>query len=143
MVTLRLKKCVAKFHSGDVYRRRRLQMKYICSMALFIVALCYSCAELAFAQTPFLSFPMQGYTPSTASISSVFDHSMTTPYSKNKKVIAYTGQTGDRNPDWLCYAQQNGQPFIVNGNYTGRRCINPEDAIELPFQTEQNFHLGC
>jgi len=68
-----------------------------------------------------LGFPLEGYTPYTVPISSVFDHSMITPYATDSVVVAYTGEKGDniKYGSTDCINQSNGQPFIINGNYTG------------------------
>lgn len=69
-----------------------------------------------------LSFPLKNYTPYTAPISAVFDHSMTSPYvSKNKTVVAYTGETGGGKHLADCYSNASKLSFIVNGNYTGAK----------------------
>ncbi len=78
----------------------------------------------------FLRFPLLGYSPYTAPIASVFDHSMSTGGNCADNVITtYTGEQG-----WLGYGQSpwsvdngcgilhgykqgNGQPFSVNGQY--------------------------
>ncbi len=72
----------------------------------------------------FLEFPLQNYTPYTAPIASVFDHQMITPYDFSEPSIirAYTGEVGDYQvypSDPTCVNQQNGQSFVINGNYVG------------------------
>jgi len=69
----------------------------------------------------YLGFPLSNYTPDNAPISSVFDHSMNTQYSKNGTVIAYTGESGDQHSitGCDCYNKSDGLRFVVNGNYTG------------------------
>src|SRR5581483_174826 len=93
--------------------------------------------------TPFLSFPLHGVTPSTASISTVMDHhvaknSQGNPqyYAADNLVDAYTGEEGTFNctpaaaPCVALNAQGNprspagykntlDQPFAINGYYTG------------------------
>jgi len=80
-----------------------------------------------------LEFPLAGYTPYTAPISSVFDHTMTdgngliAPYKKDHVVTAYTGEegAGEHNgyagtrPDPTCISQGSEASFAVNGNYQG------------------------
>ncbi|GEM_PF-5136872 len=77
-----------------------------------------------------LSFPLQGKTPWTASINSVFDHSMTSPYSADNIVVAYTGEKGQSQygQDYVTtisgnalygFKNSSGSNFSVNANYTG------------------------
>lgn len=67
-----------------------------------------------------LSFPLAGQNPYTASINSVFDHSMSNYYNRDNTVIAFTGEKGEKQFGYSQdgYAQESGEPFIVNGNYT-------------------------
>lgn len=83
------------------------------------------------------AFPLRyrGWTPYTAEISAVLDHSMPTGGNcADGRVVAYTGETGDRNrySGWSfpasgtgCsgqlygYSKSGGGSFRVNGNYTG------------------------
>lgn len=82
----------------------------------------------------YLSFPLAGMGPYTASVSSVFDHSMTNRYCPNQIVTAYTGESGtivDLNEPpatsssacpglpLYSYKQANGAPFNINGHYVG------------------------
>ncbi|MCL4786054.1 MAG: peptidoglycan DD-metalloendopeptidase family protein [Verrucomicrobia bacterium] len=80
----------------------------------------------------FFSFPLQhnGWTPYTATISSVFDHSMSTVYCPDGMVTAYTGETGtvvDPNEPPVVtscgalysYKKLGGGAFTVNGHYAG------------------------
>jgi len=77
----------------------------------------------------YLRFPLEGYTPYTAPITAVFDHSMTGPYSDDNVVIAFTGEYGEskfgRDFVWGTHygfkQDVEETPFIVNGNdtYTG------------------------
>ncbi len=79
----------------------------------------------------FLSFPLHGYTPYTAPISSVFDHSMTASYTDNNEVIAFTGDRGVypnncNNPRYLVWGTHYGfkksdcSQFQLQGfTYTG------------------------
>ncbi|MFQ5629478.1 MAG: peptidoglycan DD-metalloendopeptidase family protein, partial [bacterium] len=64
-----------------------------------------------------LGFPLDGLDPYTASINSVFDHSMTAQYSKDAIVVAYSGEKGDRDGKEDGYKQESGENFYVNGNY--------------------------
>jgi murein DD-endopeptidase MepM/ murein hydrolase activator NlpD len=77
-----------------------------------------------------LSFPLQGYTPYNAPISSVFDHSINEQvvdviprgleYNYDGVVIAYTGERGEGQPaKYTCYQQQGGFKFTLHGNYRG------------------------
>lgn len=70
----------------------------------------------------YLSFPLPDYNSYDAPISSVFDHSMTTPYLEDNVVVAYTGEIGDYqnySATCDCYSRSDGQLFSVNSNYTG------------------------
>ena len=82
----------------------------------------------------FLSFPLASFDPCSAHINAVFDHSQTAPYTNDRKVVAYTGETGFCNPNnpvqdfqsvvgqkhpHSGYRSQTGSAFAVNGNYTG------------------------
>jgi len=103
----------------------------------FVLSLSLS-AEV-FGQSPFLDFPIKGHTPYTAPISSVFDHSMVKPYNSDRKVIAFTGERGDRSKgihpkNSTCYAQQGKQRFIVNGHYDDiYLCYDGHSGIDYPF----------
>jgi len=73
-----------------------------------------------------LSFPLHGYAPNTAPITSVFDHSMTTSYIDDNKVVSFTNERGESiyGKDWVWgthYGFKNSteSSFFVNGNYTG------------------------
>ena len=69
-----------------------------------------------------LSFPLHGYTPYNAPISSVFDHSMSYQYSKGDgRVVAYTGEIGDYKHKADCYSSRDGSAFIFDDNYVGAR----------------------
>lgn len=91
-----------------------------------------------------LSFPLRGYTSQTAPISSVFDHSMASPYAEDSIVTSYTDETGSNvtlpgNCD--CYNKEDNQPFTINGNYTGARtcgsssylCYDGHPGTDYPF----------
>jgi murein DD-endopeptidase MepM/ murein hydrolase activator NlpD len=84
---------------------------------LFVLLSCFDTD----AQTPFLGFPLSGYTPYNAPISSVFDHTLTSRrgYDVDQQVAAYTGERGYRSQISQCYAQLNNEPFTINGNYQG------------------------
>lgn len=82
-----------------------------------------------------LGFPLAGYTPYTAPIASVFDHSVTTGFNcPDNQVVAYTGEKGDvqyGKSSWSTiatgsscigqtlwgFAQNGSVPFSVNGQY--------------------------
>jgi hypothetical protein len=71
-----------------------------------------------------LRFPVKNYTPYTAPIVSVFDHLMTSPYSKDDIIVAYTGDEARKSYPTPCedtFKQANGQPFDFGqkGNYVG------------------------
>jgi len=81
-----------------------------------------------------LHFPVQGYEPESAVISSVFDHSIPGDESpwwdgqtfqpRDFLVVAYTGESGDGVPhgiDDTCVrsAEHPDREFVVNGNYKG------------------------
>src|SRR5439155_9134770 len=78
----------------------------------------------------FLSFPLPNRTSDTAKINSVFDHSMTSAYTANQIVVAYTGEGGTVRDDTVSptvvngvslysYKKADGSTFVVNGNYSG------------------------
>jgi len=72
----------------------------------------------------YFTFPLKGLDPYNAPINAVFDHSMTNYYGKDEVVVAYTGEIGEKKYGYdlafpTGYKQQNGQPFVINGNYTG------------------------
>jgi YVTN family beta-propeller protein len=81
----------------------------------------------------FLLFPISGFDPCSHTISSVFDHSQTFPYSLQKRVTAYTGEAaGCVDSTTICQAPVPGSShfgflnienlqtsFAINGNYTG------------------------
>ncbi len=79
--------------------------------------------------TGFLAFPIQGLTPSTANISSVFDHLATANNYPGTGVMAYTGENGTvKDTTWSTdnghgllygYKLASGAAFTVNGHYTG------------------------
>ena len=85
----------------------------------------------------YLSFPLSGYTPYNAPITSVFDHSGGR-YAADQKVVAYTGEVGNV-PDGTkpvvvvvngvsvslySYKKADGRPFLVNKvNYIGTGTI--------------------
>ena len=73
------------------------------------------------------AFPLAGYTPYTARISSVFDHSVNV----KDLVVAYTGETGDylEYGDTGCINQESGQPFSINGNYVGASSCGGETYL--------------
>jgi GH25 family lysozyme M1 (1,4-beta-N-acetylmuramidase)/murein DD-endopeptidase MepM/ murein hydrolase activator NlpD/uncharacterized protein YozE (UPF0346 family) len=78
-----------------------------------------------------LGFPLAGLSPYSASISSVFDHSMTAQFTPGGGVVAFTGEqgtvvdaneppaTGSNGALLYSYKKQNGGAFLVNGHYVG------------------------
>lgn len=76
----------------------------------------------------FLGFPLQynSWTPDTANIASIFDHSMNGAYSTNDTVVAYNGETGSVNAhtatgcgtSWS-KTTGNDEAFVINGHYVG------------------------
>ncbi len=81
-------------------------------------------------QSPFLTFPLKDKTPYTATINSVFDHSMTKPYSANQIVVAYTGEKGKAiyGKDYVItingnalygFKNSDSSNFNINGHYSG------------------------
>ncbi len=66
------------------------------------------------AATP-LSFPLSGYTAYTAEVSSVMDHSMTTPYTKDGTVLAFNGEEGNVDNGCWCYSTNSA---CNSSNYT-------------------------
>jgi murein DD-endopeptidase MepM/ murein hydrolase activator NlpD len=76
-----------------------------------------------------LSFPLKynNSTPTTAPISSVFDHSMRNKFETDGVIVAFDGETvgtkdypGIKNPgDATCIAHTNMVPFTLFGNYVG------------------------
>ncbi len=82
-------------------------------------------APAALAQPFQLQFPLAGQTPYTATITSVFDHSMTGSYHADQRVVAFTGEVGDTKPSsvtgttYFGYGSATIPVFTVNGHYTG------------------------
>jgi murein DD-endopeptidase MepM/ murein hydrolase activator NlpD len=75
-------------------------------------------------RTFYLSFPLSGHSPYDATITSVFDHSMSGSYAKDNLVVAYTGEIGDKAygvaPDLSSgYENAGGTNFNINGHYSG------------------------
>lgn len=78
-----------------------------------------------------LGCPIPNRTPYTAIINSVFDHSMSSPYTSDQIVVAYNGEKGEakNGADYVTtiingqqlYGFKNsaGTNFIINGNYSG------------------------
>lgn len=68
----------------------------------------------------YLQFPVSGYTPFTAPVSSVFDHANKERYQTDGRVTAFNGLTRTGTAANGCYA--NGQAVVVSGlNYVGAR----------------------
>lgn len=65
-------------------------------------------------ETP-LSFPLSSYTAYTAEVSSVMDHSMTTPYTKDGTVLAFNGEEGNVDNGCWCYSTSSA---CNSSNYT-------------------------
>ncbi len=74
--------------------------------------------------------PVPNRTPYTAAINSAFDHSMSSPYTANQVVMAYTGESGTVRDNAVSpsvvngfslysYKKSDGSVFVVNGNYNG------------------------
>ncbi len=70
-----------------------------------------------------LHFPVAGYTAWNAPINSVFDHSMGTPYRRDARVVAYTGEVASGSSPCTgaacSYESPDGEDYVVNGNYVG------------------------
>ena len=98
-----------------------------------LIFLLFICIASPYTKNPksaditfYLSFPLSDHNAYDTPISSIFDHSMNNPYDMDKMVTAYTGETGsyqkhDHQKLYCgnCYKSPDGQPFIVNGYYTG------------------------
>jgi GH25 family lysozyme M1 (1,4-beta-N-acetylmuramidase) len=78
----------------------------------------------------YLSFPLPNRDAVTAKINTVFDHSMTSPYTADGIVTAYTGEQGrsQYGQDYVTtingnalygFKNSSGTNFAVNGNYAG------------------------
>src|ERR1017187_1339307 len=81
----------------------------------------------------YLSFPLappSSSTPSStsATINTIFDHAMTSPYAHGQSIIAYTGAQGSMQygEDLVTgtaatygFKNSTGSPFIVDGHYAG------------------------
>ena len=114
-------------------------------------------------QVGFLSFPLPGADPCTANISTVFDHSQTRPYSRQKAVTAYTGEQGGcvAGSTDICESKVSKTshfgfikqgavniPFFVNGSYTGGKgpCIvanvNETASVIFPSCRSVLFYNG-
>ena len=77
----------------------------------------------------YMSFPLAGQTPLTASINSVFDHSMSSSYTIDNVVVAFDGERGERGFGWdgsssPGYKNSAGTNFWINGQYTGAGELN-------------------
>jgi PKD repeat protein len=76
---------------------------------------------------PFLQFPLPGRTPWNVTINSVFDHSMTSQYTPDNVVVAYTGEKGEEafgsspvpGTTLSGFKKAGGGDFTVNRNYSG------------------------
>ena len=82
------------------------------------------------SQNAFLIFPINGETPYTAKINSIFDHHMKTRYTPDDTIIAFTGEIGisTYGADYVTtfngnrlygFKNSNGSSFIINGEYNG------------------------
>lgn len=69
----------------------------------------------------YLSFPIDGLTAYNAPVSSVMDHSMTTPYAEDDIVLAFNGERGDKSNGFNlgCYKKSGGGDFGSGFNYVG------------------------
>ncbi len=73
----------------------------------------------------YLTFPLAIQGPYSATINSVFDHSMSSSYAKDNLVVAYTGEVGIKSfgfdPTFPSGYQKDtlGSHFTINGNYSG------------------------
>ncbi|MBU1010505.1 MAG: M23 family metallopeptidase [Bacteroidetes bacterium] len=70
----------------------------------------------------YLNFPLNDWDAYNVPISSAFDHSASSSYSKDNKVVAYSGEIGstqDYGGTCYCFSNTESQPFSINGNYTG------------------------
>lgn len=67
-----------------------------------------------------LNLPLNNFTPFTAPINSVFDHSISSYYGSDGVVTAYTGEKGEKRWGSIQdgYMQESKNEFLVNGNYT-------------------------
>jgi hypothetical protein len=90
-----------------------------------------------------LSFPLSGYTPYDAPISSVFDHSGTAQYSdSDHQVIAFNGEASDSQTNYngtTCYSKTDNSVFGSGFNYDGISgagsyylCYNGHPGIDYP-----------
>lgn len=76
---------------------------------------------------PRLSFPLENRTPYTAIITSVFDHSLVTPYDETGRVFAFTGEIGDNllnNDEGVDgYSNARNENFHLHGHYADNNGI--------------------
>ncbi|MCX6981422.1 MAG: peptidoglycan DD-metalloendopeptidase family protein, partial [Verrucomicrobia bacterium] len=102
-----------------------------------------------------LSCPIPNRTAYTAAINSVFDHSMSSPYTANQIVTTYTGESGivwDGTPpvvvngvNLYSYKKPDGSAFVVNGNYTGAgmpASLNYDGHSGIDFRTTDQAANG-
>ena len=85
------------------------------------------------------TFPIPGRTYSNITIIAVFDHSMSAPDCPDKRVVAYTGETGQEEKaaglfnfgcgDLSAFGQPGGAPFTINGNYRNHRDVGLADLL--------------
>lgn len=101
-----------------------------------------------------LIFPLSGYTPYTALISSVFDHSGSANYSDaDRKVIAFNGEMGDQGPysGSTCYAKSDNSTFGSGFNYVGTArtggsyylCYNGHPGIDIPVSIDTPVYAAA
>jgi hypothetical protein len=93
---------------------------------------------------PFLGFPLANYTPYTAPVSSVFDHSGTAEYSdSDHQVMAFSGESSNVQTPYTgstCYPKSDNSAFGSGFNYAGTSgtgdnyylCYNGHPGIDYP-----------
>lgn len=99
-----------------------------------------------------ISFPLIGYTPYTASVSSVMDHSGTVPYSdSDHQVVAFNGETSDEGSPYsgsTCYGKSDNSAFGSGFNYVGTSatggsyylCYNGHPGYDYPATLGTDIH---
>ena len=112
------------------------------SLAPVALGLLVGACDLGLSASPdfrLTTFPLPNRTHSSITITSVFDHSMSTPYCPDGRVVAYTGETGDEQPtvrlanfgcgDLHAFRREGGGPFVVNGNYRNYPIIGGAEIL--------------
>lgn len=104
---------------------------------------------------PFLGFPLANYTPYTASISSVFDHSGTAQYSdSDQQVIDFSGESSDVQTPYTgstCYPKSDNSTFGSGFNYVGTSgtggsyylCYNGHPGIDYPIANNTTVYAAA